>query len=80
MKCPACNGEVTQLTYNFNGPKLDTLGVCRDCCGVKLSNDHKVLASRWCHCPDTHAQEIYFWSDIDHGWLHTECGQITQTG
>ena len=80
MKCQACNGEVS-IIYHEPSLELDLMGTCKDCAGVYVKNQRKFLATWWCKCPDTTGQEIFFFSDNGgHGWLHTVCGQVTQTG
>ena len=78
MKCQACDGEIVFLK---GMPHLDERGVCRECGGVLLWESRAVLAKTWCTCPDTIGQQVFFFSDSgNHGWLHTVCGQVTQTG
>jgi len=80
MKCQACNGKVSLLV---SSSILDTKGVC-DCGAIYVANKREVLARTWCTCPQTsirESQEVFYFSDNgNHGWLHTVCGQITQTG
>jgi len=78
MKCPACSGAVKQLISVM--VDSDMRGVCQQCAGVYLRDRRATLATHWCDCKKTDNQEVYYWSDRGHGWLHTVCGQITQTG
>jgi len=82
MKCPACSGNIAGLKMNDSArARLDQLGVCRSCGGIFLRDLTYIFAKTWCKCPNTSGQENYFFKDNgDHGWLHTVCGQITQTG
>jgi len=78
MKCQACSGKITLLE---GMPTLDQRGVCSDCGAVYVHDKRDVLAIWWCKCPETTGQEIFFFSDNgNHGWMHTVCGQVTQTG
>uniref|UniRef100_A0A6M3LAG6 Uncharacterized protein n=1 Tax=viral metagenome TaxID=1070528 RepID=A0A6M3LAG6_9ZZZZ len=93
MDCPACNGKVADFKVG-SFITLDQLGVCKSCGGVHLAEKRTILAKKWCSCPQTsidkltekqiklrNSQEIYFFTDSgEHGWMHTLCGQITQTG
>ena len=77
MKCPACNGEIKRLSSSIPS---DQQGVCVECGGVYLT-DISALAKTWCTCPVVSGMEVFFFSDNGgHGWLHTVCGQVTQTG
>lgn len=78
MNCPACSGEVSLIKHRMIDG--DLMGTCKKCGGAYLSVHRHALATIWCSCKDTSNQEIYFWSDNNHGWLHTVCGQITQAG
>lgn len=79
-KCLACSGPVVTMA----GVVLDQRGVCRDCGAVFVGNNNKrtVLATEWCKCKEvkTEHQVFYMAESGEHGWLHTVCGQITQTG
>ncbi len=78
MICPACTGKVKPLFSAM--VDSDMRGVCQECAGVYLRDRRVTLATNWCTCKGTSGQECYYWSDRGHGWLHTVCGQITQTG
>lgn len=79
MECKACGATVSELK---GGLPTDLLGVCQGCQAVYLKNERHFLAMEWCSCEKTEADQIvFFWSqDGRHGWLHSVCGQVTQTG
>jgi len=93
MKCQACSGRIAELAGIFN-LNLDQRGVCENCSAVYVADNRTILAKTWCKCPQTsipqlaekqtelrESQEVFFFTDSgEHGWLHTTCGQITQTG
>ena len=81
MKCPGCNGEVRELKGNLT-QILDTQGHCSDCHGALLRDKTMTLAVEFCKCKDVKPEQeiFYFRPNGRHGWLHTVCGQITQTG
>ncbi len=77
MKCQGCDGEVSVTKWPG-----DIRGVCKECHGAYLANKRVALAVEWCKCKECKPETtIYYFSDSGrHGWLHTVCGQITQTG
>ena len=76
MKCPGCDGEVSVTKWPG-----DIRGLCKVCHGAYLADQRKSLAVKWCTCESTQDKELYFFTDCgNHGFLHTVCGQITQTG
>ncbi len=81
MKCQACNGEVMEIENKFFG-ETEIKGYCKECGGQYLSDRRLHIAVTWCTClqcaPKT--EVYYFTNKGSHGWLHTVCGQITQTG
>ncbi len=76
MICPACSGKVTET------PTMeDQLGYCEVCSGLHLKKNRKTVAQGWCSCKDFNPEDTrYWWTDTAHGWLHLNCGQITQIG
>jgi hypothetical protein len=79
MKCLACDGEMVKVSHNGFG---DTRTICRKCGAIMLWNKTEVFAKSWCNCKETKPEQELFWfkENGSHGWLHTICGQITQTG
>ncbi len=77
MKCPGCDGEVSVTRWPG-----DIKGVCKTCSGAFLADQRKALAINFCKCTECKPEtEIYYFTDSgNHGWMHTVCGQITQTG
>jgi len=76
--CLACSAKLVIM----QGPAIDQRGVCPVCAGVYLNDRRVVLATDWCRCKNVEPdkQVFYMTDNGGHGWLHTVCGQITQTG
>ena len=81
MKCAGCNEEVKVLEGDL-ADILDTQGHCSECQGVLLRDKTTALAVEFCYCPEVNPDHelFYFRPNGRHGWIHTVCGQITQTG
>jgi hypothetical protein len=79
ITCLACGGEIVPLRPNTG---LDLLGGCKTCGAGYYRDQTSVFLKKWCACENvTPEQEMFFFkADGSHGWLHTVCGQITQTG